>query len=124
MAHAKQLEDLKAGWAAVAAGDMDKLASFYAEDMIFVLPGQDDVLEGRTAFRAALDSIGEVLPPGFEITNLRYYPGDDEIVNVMEFTANKLPNGSQCAALFKFGSDDLITEERWFIDTEQWKSAF
>ena len=82
MAHAKQLEDLKAGWAALAAGEMDKLASFYAEDMIFVLPGQDDVLEGRTAFRAALDGIGEALPPGFEITNLRYCPGDDEIVNV------------------------------------------
>ena len=33
MAHAKQLEDLNAGWAALAAGEMDKLASFYAEDM-------------------------------------------------------------------------------------------
>jgi hypothetical protein len=124
MAHAKQLEDLKAGWAALAAGDMDKLASFYAEDMIFVLPGQNDVLEGRTAFRAALDGIGQALPPGFEITSLRYCPGDDEIVNVLEFTADKLPSGSQCAVLFKFGSDDLITEERWFVDTEQWKAAF
>jgi len=26
--------------------------------------------------------------------------------------------------LFKFGADDLITEERWFVDTEQWKAAF
>ena len=39
----------------------------------------------------------------------------------MEF---KLPNGSQCAFLFKFGADDLITKERWFVDTEQWKAAF
>ncbi len=124
MAHAKHLEDLKAGWAALAAGDMDKLASFYAEDMIFVLPGQDDVLEGRTAFRAALDGIGQALPPGFDITSLRYCPGDNEIVNVVEFTADKLPNGSQCAVLFKSGADDLITEERWFVDTEQWKAAF
>ena len=124
MAHAKQLEDLKAGWAALAAGEMDKLASFYAEDMIFVLPGQDDVLAGRTAFRAALDGIGQALPPGFEITSLRYCPGDNEIVNVLEFTADKLPNGSQCAILFKFGAGDLITEERWFVDTEQWKAAF
>jgi hypothetical protein len=53
-----------------------------------------------------------------------YCPGDNEIVNVVEFTADKLPNGSQCAILFKFGSDDLITEERWFVDTEQWKAAF
>jgi len=124
MADAKQLEDLKAGWAALAAGEMDKLASFYAEDMIFVLPGQNDVLEGRSAFRAALDGIGQALPPGFEIRDLRYCPGDNEIVNVLEFTAEKLPNGSQCAVLFKFGPDGLITEERWFVDTEQWKAAF
>ncbi len=124
MANAKQVEDLKAGWAALAAGDMDKLASFYAEDMIFILPGQEDVLEGRSAFRKALDSIGEALPPGFDIKDLRYCPGDNEIVNVLEFTAEKLPNGSQCAVLFKFNSDGLITEERWFVDTEQWKAAF
>ena len=124
MSNAKQLEDLKAGWAALAAGEMDKLASFYAEDMIFALPGQNDVLEGRPAFRAALDSIGDALPPGFEISDLRYCPGDDEIVNVVEFTTDKLPDGSQCAVLFKFNSDDLIIEERWFVDTEQWKSAF
>jgi hypothetical protein len=124
MSHAKQLEDLKAGWDALAAGDMDKLASFYAEDMIFVLPGQNDVLQGRPAFRAALDGIGEALPPGFDITDLRYCPGDNEIVNIVEFTSDKLPNGSQCAVLFKFSPDDLITEERWFVDTEQWKSAF
>jgi hypothetical protein len=124
MAHAKQLEDLKAGWAALAAGEMDKLASFYAEDMIFVLPGQDDVLEGRTAFRAALDGLGEALPPGFDITDLRYCPGDNEIVNIVKFTADNLPNGSQCAVLFKFNSDDLIIEERWLVDTEQWKGAF
>ncbi len=124
MANAKQIESLENGWAALAAGDMDKLASFYAEDMIFVLPGQDDVLAGRTAFRAALDGIGQALPPGFEIKSLRYCPGDNEIVNVLEFTADNLPNGSQCAVLFKFGADDLITEERWFVDTEQWKAAF
>ena len=124
MASTKQIEALKNGWAALAAGEMDKLASFYAEDMIFVLPGQDDVLAGRTAFRAALDGIGQALPPGFEIKSLRYCPGDNEIVNVLEFTADKLSNGSQCAVLFKFGADDLITEERWFVDTEQWKAAF
>jgi hypothetical protein len=66
----------------------------------------------------------QALPPGFEIKSLRYCPGDDEIVNVLEFSSDKLPNGSQCAVLFKFGSDDLITEERWFVDTEQWKAAF
>jgi ketosteroid isomerase-like protein len=124
MTNAKQVADLKAGWAALAAGEMDKLASFYAEDMIFVLPGQEDVLEGRSAFRNALDGIGEALPPGFDIKDLRYCPGDDEIMNVLEFTADKLPGGSQCAVLFKFNADGLITEERWFVDTEQWKAAF
>lgn len=124
MASTEQIKALRDGWAALAAGEMDRLASFYAEDMIFVLPGQNDVLEGRAAFRAALDGIGQALPPGFDITDLRYCPGDDEIVNVVEFTADKLPNGSQCAILFKFGPDGLITEERWFVDTEQWKAAF
>lgn len=124
MANAKQVSDLQAGWAALAAGDMEKLTSYYVEDMVFVLPGQEDVLEGRSAFRKALDGIGQALPPGFDIKDLRYCPGDDEIVNVVEFTADKIPGGSQCAVLFKFNSDGLITEERWFVDTEQWKSAF
>jgi len=124
MPSAQQREALEKGWAALAAGEMDTLASFYAEDMIFVLPGQNDVLRGRAAFRSALDSIGQALPPGFKITDLRYCSGENEIVNVVEFTADKIPQGSQCAVLFKFGGDDLVTEERWFIDTEQWKAAF
>jgi hypothetical protein len=45
-------------------------------------------------------------------------------VNVIEFTADKIPNGSQCAVLFKFNADGLVAEERWFVDTEQWKAAF
>ncbi|MGI9372009.1 MAG: nuclear transport factor 2 family protein [Hyphomicrobiales bacterium] len=117
-------KNLEAGWAALAAGDMDTLASYYVEDMIFILPGQDDVLEGRQNFRAALDGIGDALPPGFDIKSLRYCAGEGEIVNVIEFTSNKLPNGSQCAVLFKFNTAGLITEERWFVDTEQWKAAF
>lgn len=124
MSDANQIETLKEAWAALAAGEMDRLASFYAEDMIFVLPGQDDVVEGRSAFRAALDGIGQALPPGFEITDLRYCSGNDEVVNILEFRADKLPDGSQCAVLFKFDDDGLVSEERWFLDTEQWKAAF
>lgn len=124
MASNEQIEILKIGWEALGKGEMDKLASYYAEDMIFVLPGQNDVLEGRAAFREALDNLGAALPPGFKISDVRYCPGENEIVNVVEFTADKLPGGSQCAILFKFGSDDQIIEERWFIDTEQWKAAF
>jgi len=124
MPNVQQLEALKDGWAALAAGEFDKLAALYSEEMIFVLPGQNDVLRGRDAFRSALDNIGAALPPGFKITDLRYCPGDNEIVNVVEFTADKLPDGSQCAVLFKFNGDGLVTEERWFVDTEQWKAAF
>ena len=124
MPSAQKLEALKEGWAALAAGEFDKLAGLYSEEMIFVLPGQNDVLRGRDAFRSALDNIGAALPPGFKITDLRYCAGENEIVNVVEFTADKLPNGSQCAVLFKFNGDGLVTEERWFVDTEQWKAAF
>lgn len=38
------------GWDAVGAGDFDTLVLDYLEDMTFIMPGQNDVLEGRQAF--------------------------------------------------------------------------
>jgi ketosteroid isomerase-like protein len=35
------------GWDAVGAGDFDALVADYVEDMTFIMPGQEDVLEGR-----------------------------------------------------------------------------
>jgi hypothetical protein len=35
----------------------------------------------------------------------------------------ELPAASQLSVLFKFNGDKIY-EERWFVDTEQWKSAF
>ena len=110
------------GWDAVGAGDFDGLVEDYVEGMRFIMPGQSDVLEGRKAFRAALDGLGGLLPPGFEITGLRHIEGDDEVVSIVEWTAAKL-RSSQLAILFRF-EGDKIREERWFVDTEQWKSAF
>jgi hypothetical protein len=110
------------GWEAVGAGDFDSLVADYVDDMIFVMPGQADELKGRSAFRAALDSLGEILPPGFEITGLRQIEGQDEVVSILEWKSEKVP-ASQLSVLFKF-EGDKIYEERWFIDTEQWKSAF
>ena len=79
-------------------------------------------LHGRQAFRAALDGLGEILPPGFEITGLRQIEGQDEVVSIIEWKSTKIP-ASQLSALFKFKGDKIF-EERWFVDTEQWKSAF
>jgi len=110
------------GWEAVGAGDFDTLVSDYVEDMTFIMPGQDDVLEGRQAFRKALDSLGEILPPGFEITGLRQIEGGNEVVSIVEWKSEKIAD-SQLSVLFKF-EGDKIYEERWFLDTEQWKSAF
>jgi len=124
MTETAQTEIVRNGWTALAAGELDKLASDYAEDMIFVLPGQDDVLDGRDAFRSALDNVGQALPPGFDIKSMTYCTGENEVVTVLRFRADKLPNGSQCAVLFRFNSDNKIIEERWFVDTEQWKAAF
>lgn len=59
------------GWEAVGAGDFDSLVADYVEDMTFIMPGQTDRLKGREAFRSALDGLGKILPPGFEITGLR-----------------------------------------------------
>lgn len=110
------------GWDAVDAGDFDALVVDYVEDMIFIMPGQNDVLEGRQTFRAALDGLGEILPPGFEITGLRQLEGENEVVSILEWNSDKVSD-SQLSVLFKFNGDKIY-EERWFVDTEQWKSAF
>lgn len=120
----RNLENLKKGWTDLAEGNWDSLAAAYTEDMIFVLPGQKDVLQGRQSFREALDNIGAALPPGFDITDLRYCLGDNEITTIVEWKSEKIPEGTQSAVLFKFNPDGLVTEERWFVDTEQWKAAF
>ena len=110
------------GWEAVGAGDFDTLVADYVEDMVFIMPGQTDVLEGRQAFRAALDGLGQILPPGFEITGLRQIEGAGEVISILEWRSNKVKD-SQLSVLFKFNGDKIY-EERWFVDTEQWKSAF
>ena len=110
------------GWEAVGRGDFDTLVEDYVDNMVFIMPGQSDILEGRQAFRSALDGLGEILPPGFEITGLRQLEGESEVISILEWKSEKVAE-SQLSVLFKF-NDDKIYEERWFIDTEQWKSAF
>ena len=110
------------GWDAVGAGDFDALVADYVEGMTFIMPGQTNVLEGRQAFREALDGLGEILPPGFEITGLRQIEGDNEVVSIVEWKSEKIAS-SQLSVLFRF-EGQKVYEERWFIDTEQWKSAF
>ncbi len=126
MSNVKNIEVLKAAWDALGRGDWDALAAYYSDDMIFVIPGQNDVLRGRSEFRSALENIGNALPPGFAIKDLRYFSGEsnDEVVNVVEWTSSKIPDGTQSAILWKFNTAGEITEERWYIDTEQWKAAF
>lgn len=111
------------GWDAVARGDWDALIADYTEDMIFVMPGQDDVLRGTSAFRNALENIGAALPPGFEITSIRQIGESGEVVSIVDWKCAKIPQGSQLAVLFKL-TGGKVHEERWFIDTEQWKAAF
>lgn len=110
------------GWEAVGAGDFDTLVTDYVEEMTFIMPGQADVLKGREVFRSALDDLGEILPPGFEITGLRQLEGENEVVSIVEWKSDKMI-ASQLTVLFKF-EGEKIYEERWFIDTEQWKSVF
>ena len=115
-------EIVQRGWDAVGTGDFDALVADYVEDMTFIFPGQADVLDGRQAFRTALDSLGEILPPGFEITGLRNIEDGSEVVSIVDWKSEKIPS-SQLSVLFRF-TGDKIFEERWFIDTEQWKGAF
>jgi len=111
------------GWEAVGRGDWDTLIADYTADMIFVMPGQADVLHGKSAFREALDNIGAALPPGFAIKALRQISDGDEVVSIIDWTSDKCPAGSQLAVLFRF-TGDKVKEERWFIDTEAWKATF
>lgn len=111
------------GWDAVARGDWDVLVADYTEDMVFVMPGQDDVLVGRAAFRAALDGLGGLLPGGFAIDAIRQIGDGAEVVSVLDWHCDALPGGSQIAVLFRFDGE-RVAEERWFVDTEQWKAAF
>ncbi len=126
MSNVKYIEVLREAWDALGRGDWDVLAANYSDDMIFVIPGQNDILRGRSEFRSALENIGDALPPGFEITDLRYFSGesDGEVVNVVEWTSAKIPDGTQSAILWKLNAAGEITEERWYVDTEQWKAAF
>ncbi|MBR9866153.1 MAG: nuclear transport factor 2 family protein [Oceanospirillales bacterium] len=110
------------GWDALGAGNFDGLVTDYIEEMIFVMPGQTDLLKGRGPFREALNSLEDILPPGFEITGLRNIEGDNEVVSIIEWKSSKIAD-SQLCVLFRF-EGDKIYEEHWFIDTEQWKSAF
>ena len=95
-------EIVKRGWEAVARGDWDTLLADYTEDMIFVMPGQNDVLEGKAAFRSALENIGAALPPGFDITAIRQIGDTGEVVSIVEWNSDKVPGGSQLAVLFLF----------------------
>ena len=117
------VEVVTRGWEAVGRGDWETLVADYTDDMIFVMPGQSDVLEGKAAFRDALENIGSALPPGFDITALRQIGGGGEVVSIVEWKSEKVPGGSQLAVLFKL-TDGRVHEERWFVDTEQWKAAF
>lgn len=118
----KLADIVQRGWAAVGAVDFDTLVADYVDNMMFVMPGQANILKGREAFRNALSSLGQILPPGFKITGLRQIEGEREVISIVEWKAQKVA-ASQLAVLFKF-TGDKIHEERWFIDTEQWKCAF
>ncbi len=120
---ASDAEVVNRGWEAVGRGDWDTLIADYTEDMIFVMPGQNDVLEGTAAFRNALENLGTALPPGFDITSIRQIGDTGEVVSIVEWKSDKVPAGSQLAVLFRL-SDGKVYEERWFVDTEQWKAAF
>ena len=64
-------EVVKLGWEAVARADWDAVLAYYTDDIILVMPGQNDVLEGKGAIENAFENIGAALPPGFEITAIR-----------------------------------------------------
>jgi ketosteroid isomerase-like protein len=77
------------GWDTVGTGDFDTLVADYIDDMTFIMPGQDDVLEGRQSFRSALYDLGHILPPGSEITGLHQLEEPTEVVSVVDWKSEK-----------------------------------
>ncbi|CAM3002129.1 nuclear transport factor 2 family protein [Moritella viscosa] len=110
------------GWEAVDRGDFDTLVADYTDDITFIMPGQENIVRGLMTFRSVLDQLGGLLPPGFEITELRQIEGENEVVSIVEWKSNKI-EFSALSVLFRF-EGDKIYEERWFVDTEQWKRLF
>jgi len=121
---AKRVMAVAGTWAAFAADDLDRVVTYFAEDVVFMLPGQDRPGQGRAALRTRLEGFAEDLPPGFAVREVRYLTGGGEVVNVVEWAAEKLPTGSQALILFKFNDQGLITEERWYVDTLEWQAAY
>jgi ketosteroid isomerase-like protein len=119
----RNAEIVQRGWEAVGRGDWDALVADYTENMRFIMPSQTDVLEGQSNFRKALEGLGDILPPGFDITSMRHIESNDEVVTILEWKSSKVPGGTQSAVLFKIAGDKVY-EERWFVDTVQWKGAF
>lgn len=116
-------EMIAKGWDLVAKGDWDALITDYTDDAILVMPGQNDVIEGTSAIHAALSNLGAVVPPGFSVTGVREIGDGDEVVSVVDWKCDKIPDGTQSTVLFRM-TGGKIYEERWFMDTDQWKSAF
>ncbi len=110
------------GWDAVAAGDIDALVADYTEDIIFIMPGQTDLIEGIPDFRAAIENFGTAVPTGFEIIGLRHIEGENDVATICSWKSTKV-EASQLAALFRFRGEKIY-EESWFVDTEQWNGAF
>ena len=67
----KLADIVQRGWEAVGSGEFDTLVKDYVEGMTFIMPGQGDILAGRQEFSSALDYLGSILPPEFEIMELR-----------------------------------------------------
>ena len=111
------------GWDLVAAGDWDTLIGDYTDDAILVMPGQDDVISGAKAIHAALTNLGAVVPPGFAVTAVRQIGDGDEVVSVVDWKCHKIPAGTRSAVLFRMAGGKIF-EERWFMDTAQWRAAF
>lgn len=53
---------------------------------------------------------GRFFPPGFEITGLRHFEGDNEVISIVEWKSQKVSE-SKLSVLFRF-KDDKIYEER------------
>ena len=81
---------MQRGCDAVAVGDWETLVADYTEDVIFVMPGQTDILNGIPDFRAVVENLGAAAPSGFDVTGIRHREGDGEVVTICAWKSDKV----------------------------------
>lgn len=114
--------------AALAAGDFDRYASFFAEDCVLEYPGDNDmsgVYRGRKGLREHWDKLGRFLP---ELsTKVRTLAVDGPIIAMEYEDVGRAKDGRPYeggGAVFMEVEDGKVVRAREYMDTAKMATIF